>query len=262
MAAVARGDSLGTELTYQAPAGGLGELTLGAQIEGDLRNFQQNYTVYPARTYLPGIDHPDVRGAFFAQQEWRVSSALTAYGGVRLDCTRAFGCSLSPRLALIYRPSEKTAYKLVYGRPFRNPSAFENYFTDYGKSFVASGGLQPETAEAMEASAERKLGKGLSAILNLYRYQINRMIEADIPPDGPAQYRNSGYGRSRGVELELSEKAGRWLEAGVSYSYQSAFNTSDRRTPGRTTFPSIWRRRGPRFHSGATVSNSPRGFSS
>ena len=53
------------------------------------------------------------------------------------------------------------------------------------------------------------------------------MIEAAILPDGAAQYRNSGYGRSRGVELELNKKAGQWLEAGASYACQQTFNTSD-----------------------------------
>jgi iron complex outermembrane receptor protein len=224
---MSRGDAMGTQATYQAPVRGVGELTLGGQLDGDFRNLQQDYVVHPEPAYLPAVDRPDLRGALFAQQEWKISSALTAYGGARLDCTRAFGCEPSPRLALVYRPAANGAYKLIYGHPFRNPSAFENYYTDDGKSFVASGVLRSETAQTIEVSAERKLAPGLSAGLSLYHYQIDRMIEAAILPDGAAQYRNSGYGRSRGVELELNKKAGQWLEAGASYAYQQAFNTSD-----------------------------------
>jgi outer membrane receptor for ferrienterochelin and colicins len=221
-----RGDAMGTQATYQVPLGGVGDLTLGGQFEGDLRNTQQDFMHVTGRAFLPPVDRPDLRGAFFAQQEWRVSPAITAYGGARLDCTRAFGCELSPRLAAVYRPRGKTAYKLVYGRPFRNPSAFENYYADYAGAFMASGVLRPETAQTVEASAERKLAPGFTAGVSAYNYRIDRMIEAVLQPGGGWQYGNAGYGRTRGVELELNKAGGR-LEAGGSYAYQSSRTDRD-----------------------------------
>ena len=69
-------------------------------------------------------------------------------------------------------------YKFVYGHPFRNPSAFEQYYS--GASNLASGPLRPETANTFEISMERKLGSGLSAIVNLYAYQTHGLIPGGL----------------------------------------------------------------------------------
>ena len=41
-------------------------------------------------------------------------------------------------MAAVCQYSPRTVYKLVYGHPFRNPSAFEQYYNDGGLSYLAA----------------------------------------------------------------------------------------------------------------------------
>jgi iron complex outermembrane receptor protein len=97
-------------------------------------------------------------------------------------------------------------YKLVYGRPFRNPSAFEQFYSDGGLSYVAAPLLRPEVADTFEASLEHQLTRSLALVLNGFHYRIDRVIDAVVLPDGALQYRNTGRLRSTGIEMELSGK--------------------------------------------------------
>ena len=224
---LARGDSVGTQLTWQAPVERIGELTIGGEFDADLRNPQQDYTAYPAVTYGPAISDPDLAGALFVEQQWKISRGPTLYGGLRLDDTRNFGPSLSPRVALVYEQSPKTTYKLVYGRPFRNPSAFERYCNDGDVSFPANPSPRSETAQTWEASLERKLLPNLSFIANVYDYRIGRTIQAQFVPNDVEMCENTASALSKGVEVELNGKAGAWLEANASYSFESEAQKGD-----------------------------------
>lgn len=223
---LARGNSVGSQLSWQTELRGIGELTLGTQVDGQLRNLQQDYYVYPVAERLTYISHPNLTAAGFVQQQWKVSRVLTLYGGVRLDRSINFSGSLSPRLAAVYQPSAKTVYKLVYGRPFRNPSEFEEYYTDGGISFLPNPNLRPETAQTAELSVERKLRPNISLIVNAYDYRIDHMIEANFLPGDVQRFENAGRYLSRGVELEIGGKA-RGVEAAASYSYQHVWESTD-----------------------------------
>jgi iron complex outermembrane receptor protein len=220
---LANSDAIGSQLTYSLPVGRVGPLVLGAEVNAELRNVQQDYDVAPTRETLPAISHPDQTGAVFAQQQWQIAHNTALYGGVRLDVSREFGASVSPRLALVENWRGST-YKLVYGRPFRNPSAFEAYYTDGGQSYLANPSLRAETAHTFEASAERKLSKTWSAVANLYHYRLGNLIQADFLPGDVQQYGNDGQFHSTGIEGEVTGRSPGGLEAVASYSYQRSLN--------------------------------------
>ena len=73
----------------------------------------------------------------FLQDERRLSSRWTLDLGVRLDGSAYRQSFVSPRAALIYQPSVNWTYKFLYGRSFRNPSAFDLFFED-GLTAVAN----------------------------------------------------------------------------------------------------------------------------
>jgi outer membrane receptor for ferrienterochelin and colicins len=217
---LARGDWLGTKATLSLRVQPLGELTFGAQVSADVRNLQQDRTVYPIETVRPAISHRNRWEALFAEQEIEMGGGWTAHAGLRFDHTRYFGRFVSPRLAVLYQPSSRTTYKFVFGRPFRNPSVFERFYTDGGASFLPNPSLRSELALSWEASAERKLGRAFSVTLNAYHYRLDRMIATAFLENDVEQYRNTGYLRSTGVEMEAGGRLRRWLEAAGSLAMQ------------------------------------------
>lgn len=217
-----RGDWVGSELTYRFALSNIGDLTLGAQTNFELRNLQAGYRAAPDYQLLSRVSEPDRTYALFAQQEWNLSRRWKAYFGVRFDDSANFGHFVSPRLALVYQQSPATVYKFVYGRPYRNPSTFERYYDDNGYSELANPALRPETAHTFEVSAERKLRRNVSLVADFYHYRVSNMISAATLENNVQQYVNNGKDHSTGIEFELSAKVWHDLEAAGSYSFDVA----------------------------------------
>ena len=217
------GDWVNSQLTYSfAAAPKLGTTTVGVQGSFELRNLQINQDVSPVpRTFL-SVSVPDHSGAVFAQQEIPLAVHWTSYLGLRVDHSRNFGSFASPRLALVYQPSEGTAYKLVYGRPSTNPSSFERYYDDNGLAYVANPHLSRETAQAFEASVKRKLRNNLTAIVNAFDYRLRDVIQGVWISDTLMEYQNSGARRSNGVEFEMKASPAWWLQANGSFVVQKS----------------------------------------
>jgi outer membrane receptor for ferrienterochelin and colicins len=215
------GDWLSSQMDVSVPVAKAGTLTMGVQGTLEFRSRQLNADVSPEPGVILDINTPDRMGAIFAQQEWNLGRDWTAYFGLRFDHSKNFGNFASPRLALVYHPSGPTSYKLVYGRPFRNPSSFERYYDD-GLSYAANPLLARETAQAFEVSVERKLHESLRALVNAYYYQLSGVIQGQWISDELMQYWNSGARRSTGIEFEVWGKPVWWLEAGGSFVLQRA----------------------------------------
>jgi len=208
-----QGDWLDLQVTYDLPLGSTGPLTVGVSGSWDLRAEQYNLVDGARLNYS---NHPQRGAAFFAQQEWKLSPKWQFYGGVRWDDNRYYGRALSPRAALVYRPSARTTYKLVYGRPFRNPSAFEQFYNDGGLSYAPAPSLRPEIADTLEASVERRIGGNWTMVVRGYHYRIGRVIDAVTLASGAQQYQNTGNVTTRGAEFTLADKL--WGRVDISGS--------------------------------------------
>ena len=218
---IVRGDWVSSQLTYSHPVPRIGLLTVGLSGRLELRNDVRNVDYSPDQAVNLDLSHPDHTAAPFVQQEWDLGQHWTAYLGARFDVSHNYGSFLSPRAALVYQPTPRTSYKLVYGRPFRNPSVYEQYYQD-GISHVSNLHLQPETAEAVEISAEHKLGKSAYALLNAYHYSMHSVIEAVWISDSLVQYQNRGVRNSNGIDFEVGGHPAPWLETTASLSLDRA----------------------------------------
>jgi iron complex outermembrane receptor protein len=231
------GDWVNSQLSYSFPVRKLGTLMVGIQGSLELRNLQINEDVSPVPVTILHINAPDRSGALFAQQEWSLARHWTAYLGLRFDHSKNFGSFASPRLVLVYQPSQKTSYKLVYGHPFRNPSSYERYYDDNGLFLKANPHLAQETAHAFEVSVERKLRTNLTALVNAYDYRLRNVIGSVWISDVLTQYQDTGARRSTGVEFEVRGSPAWWLEAAGSFVVQttSAGDSGQRlsNSPGR-----------------------------
>jgi len=197
------GDWLGTQLTYRFRAPWQGFLTVGSEASWDLRSSLYVYEASPAYWSVLNTDHLNRSIAFFAQQEWQLSRCWKAYLGGRLDESRYYGASLTPRLGLIYEPSKTSAVKLLYGQSFRDPTGFEEFYQD-GLTHMANTELQPERMQTFEAVFEKQAVKNWELTTNVYRYNLDHLITAVPVGNGIEQYQNDAAVKSTGVELEAA----------------------------------------------------------
>lgn len=219
-----RGDWLTSQFTYRVPLNDRLALTLGAQVDWELRNLQEGYRASPQYDLLSRISQPDRSYALFEQLEWSLSKRWKASAGLRFDDSVNFGHFISPRLGLVYQHSPKTTYKFVYGRPYRNPSTFERYYDDGGYSSIANPALRPETAHTFEVSAERKFGQRVTLLIDTYHYRVNNMITAVTLANAVQQYQNSSMDHSSGLEFELTGKLWRDMDVAGSFALNQTRN--------------------------------------
>ena len=215
------GDWVGTQLAYDIAVPHVGVLTVGGEWNADLQALQQYYEKSPARLYVFSEDHPQLSFGLFAQQQWRLSPAWNVYLGARFDDSIDRSHFLSPRVAVVYQASAESSYKILLGRAFRNPNAYETFYTD-GSTQVANLGLRPENAITIEAAAERRLFKQLTGVATVYHYQLRDLIGAATNGAGWLQYRNVDSARTNGVEAELRGKSRQGIEATASIAVQRA----------------------------------------
>jgi iron complex outermembrane receptor protein len=220
------GDWIGSRLSYRFPVSRLGALTVGGEINADLRNFQQNADVFPEFYQYVYVNQPERAYGLFAQQEWNLSPRWTAYFGARFDGSRNYGHFLSPRIGFIYQRSPKTTYKFLYGRAFRNPNSYEKYYDDSGNYIRSNPLLGPEKTNTVEAVVEHKLNKQLNAVAAVYHYRLKDLIQGITDADNVLQYQNSSSTRATGAEFELAGRPLEWLEVAGSFAVQKVVDSN------------------------------------
>jgi iron complex outermembrane receptor protein len=225
------GDWAGTQLTYSFGLPRLGLLTLGTELNADLRTRQRNYDVSPEYVEYLNVNTLDSKYAFFAQQEWAVSRRWKMYAGLRFDDARKNARALSPRLSLVYTRSPKTTFKFLYGRSFRHPSSFERFYDDNGVSVLPNPGLRSENAQTFEVAAERRIGRGWNAVASVYHYRLTDLIEGVREERGLLQYRNVADMRAGGAEFELNGRSRSGLEGAASIGVQQVTGQAGDRVP-------------------------------
>lgn len=217
----ADGDWLTLRLSYQFPARGLGSLTAGLEASADLRNWQHDMQIQPVELLLLSVNRRSRAFGVFLQDEKRLSAHWKLDLGARLDIHRYYGSSFSPRAVLAYQPTARTVYKFIYGRAFRDPNAYEQFYYD-GVDSLQPPPLKPETANTFEILAEHHFKPGLSGTIHLYDYRIKNLIQAVYADDGASTFENLEGARSQGIELELGGKPRPWMEADGSFAWQKA----------------------------------------
>jgi iron complex outermembrane receptor protein len=221
---VAKGDWMGTELTYRFRVPIIGFLTVGTQANWDLRAQIEALNVSPFYLLLANVNHPDRSLAVFFQDEWKFLRRWTLYLGGRADGSRNHALELTPRVALIYQPSETSAVKLLYGRSFRNPTPFEQFYGE-GFSQIPNPGLGPERMETLEAAIEKHLNKRFELQANIYHYRISDLIQAVRIKGTLQQYQNTNPVAANGLEMEALAKLGSGFKLTGSLSVEKVSAT-------------------------------------
>jgi outer membrane receptor for ferrienterochelin and colicins len=217
------GDWVGTQLTYRLRPSFAGDITVGVESKIDIRARLTDYDVSPALIVDLNVNHPNRSLGLVFQDEKQLSKAWKLDLGLRLDVSAYGSDFLSPRGAFLYQHSE-WALKFLYGRSFRNPSAFQLFYSD-GLAVEANPAARPETADTVEVDVERKLGKRMNFQASAYGYRLHDFLIAAILPDQLIQYQNDASIRSVGVEFEINGHPAKWLDATASYAVQRSRDT-------------------------------------
>jgi len=218
------GDWVGTQVTYRIRPFIAGTITAGVESNIDVRAFLTDYDVSPVPVVYLSTSHPDRSLALIFQDEKQLSKRWKLDLGLRLDKSAYRRDFVSPRAALMYTRSEWT-YKFLYGRSFRNPSAFQLFYGD-GIADAANPALRSESADTLEIDVERKLGKRINLQASAYGYRLHNVLVGVYLPDGLLQYQNAPGIRAEGLELEINGRPTNWLEVTASYALQRSRDDS------------------------------------
>jgi len=193
----------------------------GWEFSDNFRQTQKNYYEESGRVLLDD-ERTGRNWGVYLQDEISLGKGLLFNGGLRYDHYPSFGGTWHPRLALIFRPMDRTGVKFLYGTAFRAPSVFERYYHDQGISAKPNPTLKPEkisTYEGVVEQWERYWGGRLS----LYYYRINDLISQVLDPeDGLLVYKNIDRVVAKGVETEWEWRGPRGVTARFGYAYQRA----------------------------------------
>lgn len=153
----------------------------------------------------------------YVQDELAVTRRLLLTAGLRYDRYAGFD-RVTPRLAVVMKPSDDQAFKYLFGNAFRAPNAFElEYYSESRRL-----DLDPETISSHEVVWERYSGRWLRTTASAYLNTIADLISFQTTDAGDYRFDNIGRVRSRGLELEAEARHRSGIRGQVSYVLQDA----------------------------------------
>jgi iron complex outermembrane recepter protein len=203
----------------------------------DLDIFNPNYDV-PRPEYLPGFasDESSKSYGVYLQDQIAFSNNLKLLIGGRYDWISSeyeiltndidepvedVG-AFSPRIGLVYQPSNTVSLYASYSRSFKlSPGYFKN---PDGRGFEPSRGTQYEVGVKTDF-LDRKLSATLAA------YHIIKTNVTTPDPNNPGFSIQTGEARSQGIELDIAGEVLPGWKIIASYAYTDAEVTEDNVTP-------------------------------
>jgi iron complex outermembrane receptor protein len=210
----------GTEFKFMSRAYSGHKLVLGAEYQRDTRMDQSNFDVDPAAIYLD--DHRrGSRAGVYVEDEITLREDLLLNAGLRHDRQTGVSGQNNPRVALVYRMTEPTTLKAIYGTAFRAPNTFERYYLANPGQYKLNPDLRPEEIDTYEFVLEHYFDSSSRVTLSAYDYRIDDLITLITDPsDGALVYQNIDKVEARGMELEAEQARGNGLRWRVSYALQ------------------------------------------
>lgn len=163
----------------------------------------------------------------YVQDEWSPLPELALVGGGRFDHSYNDDHQATPRAALIWRPARETRLKLLYGRAFRSPNLYEQYYGSEGTGFLLAPPLDAERMTTYEIALEQALWSEAQLSASVYYYEIKDLIDQTTVPSPDSetpllQFRNLSSARATGGSLEVRVPLPAGVMARASYSLQDA----------------------------------------
>jgi outer membrane receptor for ferrienterochelin and colicins len=189
------------ELTVRRRMGRRHQVTLGAEVR---HHFEARQAASDGDQAHIDLDRPGTSAGVYAQDEARIWPWLLVNVGARIDRFMEFGARATPRAAVVWLPRPQTAVKLLHGRAFRSPNAYERYY--YNDSAALSGDLRPEEIRSTELVWEESWSKYLRGTVTAFVYDVDRLIGQRGSSESQIYFANAGATRARGIEAEAEAR--------------------------------------------------------
>jgi len=139
---------------------------------------------------------------------------------------KKFKSYLSPRLGISFPISVKTVMYFSYGHFQQMPSGESLYRDPYSRDFCGNPNLEPKKTVAYEYGFAYQFLPNLAIDIKGYSKDIsNTVVNGRVQPEkGRAIWlsQNMGYGRSRGLEINLKKRHANYTSGILTYTLQWA----------------------------------------
>lgn len=203
------------------------KLVAGIELQQDAIARQRNFDV-DANVHRPvSRDSPDLHSGIYAQDEWAFAERWRLNAGLRFDRDTSGYSMFSPRLGLIWLASTAHTIKLLAGRAYRLPNAYERDFSN-GLDYLANPDLKPESITTQELVYEQRFDHEHVLSVSAFNYRIAHPISQVVASDGALQYQNQADVRAHGVEAAWQTRrlSGVEFAASIATSYLDGTNTT------------------------------------
>lgn len=214
----ARGDWWSSDIQLTKQVSDKLVLTGGMEYRDNFKQDQKNFDeTTPITYYVQDRSHSDILG-LYGQADYAPRTNINISAGLRYDHYSTVGNAVNPRVGFMYQAPTRTTLKLLYGRAFRAPNAYELHYLAPG--YVPNPNLKPETIDTWELEAEQPFLEHYRFSLSEFYYQVHGLVSS--VDDGTVfQYKNTGNARALGTEFALTGQWEKGWMARVSYTYQS-----------------------------------------
>lgn len=197
------------------------KVTIGAEYQASPRLWQFNADSPASGPPYLDDNSPSRRGAVFAEEQARISQALTLDASVRWDIRERTASQGTGRFALLWHPRQDFVAKAIYGTAYRPPNAFEsNYVLDVPGGYERNPDLDRELVRGAELNVEWTPSASDRVSASIYRNVASSLIVQVRDDDADAnRFVNQGRVVATGLEAEWQHawSGGTRLRANVSH---------------------------------------------
>ncbi|MCE5184672.1 MAG: TonB-dependent receptor [Planctomycetaceae bacterium] len=163
--------------------------------------------------------------SIFGEYQWNITDQWTTFVGVRVDDHTYSDKMFSPRASLIYTPTEKDTYKLMWARSVR-----ANFEEEMRRSALnEKGDGAPEKLDSVELRWERVENKNLDLAASLFWHYNLELISFSGTVGSPVPI---GTQKNYGFELEAYYHTDKTL-VGISHGFTQLYEFE--LAPGQST---------------------------
>jgi len=164
--------------------------------------------------------------SILGEHQWTLSNQFTTFLGARLDKHTYTDWLFSPRASVIYTPSKKDTFKVMWARSVR-----ANYEEEMKATDLSTGDLSdPEILDSLEIRYERQHSENLSLAASVFVHYNLELISWD---QASATTGSLGTQKEWGVELEAMYHTDK-TRLSISHGYTKLYDFD--LEPNMTTF--------------------------